>query len=284
MRVLVVARPGALPQLLRLMLEQHGCDVINQPVRADRFALDLWPGGHHWPTRHLLHSVDVVVWLIDALPRRSQTRLFASLFFTVRSRVRWIHASPAGLYEDAGDRWIDESWRLAPVTSMAHALDMERAVLAVGRRRSVGVGVVLRLGRSYHRDDPWTRRMLATARNGWTPFNGPADAYVPTIAAEDAASAVVHALEVPHGAYNVCDQNPATNAELNHILARLTEHRRLQPLEPWLKGDARRLTARSHRLDSTNFAEATQWRPKVARTVWTGLQRLGNVRKVETLT
>lgn len=238
MRVLMVAPPGPLPRLLSALLEQRGHSVTDLVVHGDRSWLGTWPGGHGRRTRHLLRSIEVLVWLVTSLPRRSRTRLFANLFFTVPPRVRWIHTSPAGLYDDGGGRWIDENWHLAPVPSMSEALHMERAVIADGQGPSDGV--VLRLGRSYHRDDPWTRRVLATARNGWTPFNGPADAYLPTIAAEDAASAVVHALEVRRGVYNVCDQNPATNAELNHILAGVTGHRRLQPLEPWLSGDARR--------------------------------------------
>lgn len=271
MRVLVVASPGPLPRLLRPMLERQGCDVIDLAMPAGRVQRTI---GH--PPR----SFDAVVWLMTARARPRQTRLFASLFFGLSRRACWIHTSPAGLYDDAGARWIDERWRTAPVASMGHVVDMERAVLA--RRRDGGVGVVLRLARAYHRDDPWTRRMLATARNGWTPFNGPAAAYVPTIAAEDAASAIVHALGVPHGIYNVCDQNPATNAELNHLLAGITRRRALHPLEPWLRSDAKTLMARSHRLDSTAFLEKTQWRPVVAPTVWTGLQRVHDRRSVET--
>lgn len=282
MRVLVVAPPGPLPQLLRPMLQRRGCDVINLAMSPGRFCVVTRPGGLLRPIGHHLRSLGAVVWLATARERRSQVRLFEDLFFGLPRQAHWIHTSPVTLYDDAGARWIDERWRVAPVASMGHVLDMERAVLARGDRR--GVGVVLRLARSYHRDDPWTKRMLATARNGWTPFNGPAGAYVPTIAAEDAACAIVHALGVGSGVYNVCDRNPATNAELNDLLAGLTERRTLHPLEPWLRSDSRTLLARSHRVDSTVFAETTQWRPLVAPTVWTGLQRLGDARKIEALT
>ncbi|HET6865133.1 MAG TPA: hypothetical protein VFH80_04385 [Solirubrobacteraceae bacterium] len=281
MRVLLVAPPTPLTRIVGPLLARHGCELANlrlgrRPIRSAEGAR---PASL---TRHRTDSLDAVVWLNPARTRRAQARVFVNFFSDVPRHVRWIQTSPAALYDDAGSRWIDERWRQAPVASTIDAVEMERAVIARGQLH--GTGVVLRMARPYHRDDPWTRRMLATARNGWTPFNGPADAYVPMIAAEDAACAIIHALAVPAGVYNVCDQAPATNAELNHLVAQLTARRTLYPLDPWLRGDARTLTARSHRLDATAFATATHWRPTVAPTVWTGLPRVAHAPRIEAIT
>ena len=56
------------------------------------------------------------------------------------------------------------------------------------------------------------------AKLGFGPMIGPADGYRASIHVDDAATAVVAALDAPAGAYNVADE-PITNGEWNAAFA-----------------------------------------------------------------
>lgn len=116
----------------------------------------------------------------------------------------------------------------------------------------------MRLGAVYGPDDPVTRAMIRTARRGWQPFPGPPDSYRPTVSIQDAAAAVVRALQVPAGTYNVTDTRPPTVEELNAILAGALGAR-LHPLWPAFRRADEEHVARSQRVSAAAYQAAAGW-------------------------
>lgn len=100
--------------------------------------------------------------------------------------------------------------------------------------------------------------MIRTARRGWQPFAGPPDAYRPTLSSQDAAAAVIQALYVPPGTYNVTDTRPPTVEELNDILAGAVGTR-LHPLWPAFRRADEEYVARSQRVSAAAYHAAAGW-------------------------
>jgi NAD dependent epimerase/dehydratase family enzyme len=82
-----------------------------------------------------------------------------------------------------------------------------------------GIGVVLRFGQFYAWESIHSRYMRRMARLRLPALPGPKTAYAPAIAAEDAAAAVVAALAVPSGTWNVSDDEPLTREVFHRALA-----------------------------------------------------------------
>ena len=78
-----------------------------------------------------------------------------------------------------------------------------------------------------------TRWVLDAAVKGWQVLDGPEDPRVPTVEMGDVASAIVAALTLPTGVYDVSDGALRTQEELSDAIAAGMGHG-LQPL-----GDAR---------------------------------------------
>lgn len=68
-----------------------------------------------------------------------------------------------------------------------------------------GTGVALRFALFYGPGDAFTRDVFRSVRHGWLPLFGQPEGYVPIVTHEDAARAVVSALGVAAGVYNVVD-------------------------------------------------------------------------------
>jgi len=126
-----------------------------------------------------------------------------------------------------------------------------------------GDSVVLRLGWTCGPGEPITRRVLSAARLGWRLIDGDPAAWVAMISEADAASAVLPALTVPPGIYNVTDGAPITQDMLNTTL----ETTLGQPLhslhEPGWGRDGT-LFGFSRRIADARFGDLTGWRPRVA--------------------
>ena len=165
-------------------------------------------------------------------------------------------------YEDGGDQWIDEAWPVERQPFSDASLDAEDITLAFtgeGRR-----GVVLRFGLFYSHDARSLEESLKTARLGMGPMIGPADGWRASIHVDDAAAAVVAALDAPAGAYNVAD-DPITNGEWNAAFAAAFGFKRLRATpKAAMKVGGRKLSVlgASRRIDSTRFRQATGWSPQ----------------------
>jgi nucleoside-diphosphate-sugar epimerase len=177
---------------------------------------------------------------------------------------RFIQESFAPIYEDAGDRWIDETFPVRPAAYNRTVLDAERSAhrfTAAGR-----AGIVLRFAALYG-PDHLLGEMLAMVHKGWSPLTGRVDAYWSSLAHTDAASAVVAAVHAraPAGTYNICDDEPLRRVEWVRALATADGQDMPKFMPAWLirfGGSAARLLSRSQRMSNATFKQATGWAPE----------------------
>lgn len=229
--------------------------------------------------REALGSVDAVINLATSIPSGNRVALpwawkENSRIRTEGSRIiadaavaagvsRYIQESFAPIYEDAGDRWIDESSAVRTTSHTHSVLDAERSVAryASGSGRA---GVVLRFGLFYGPDSAFTRDMLKGAQKGIAMAFGSPDGYLSSIAHDDAASAVVASLAVPSGTYNICDDEPLTRREFYGALARVAggpEPRFPPRFLGKLLGSVGDVLMRSQRISNRKFRDASGWAP-----------------------
>jgi nucleoside-diphosphate-sugar epimerase len=176
---------------------------------------------------------------------------------------RLIQESFAPIYDSHGSAWIDESAPLHPAHYNRTILDAERAA---GRFADAGrTAVVLRFAGFYGPDSGNLRDMLRAIRHGWAPLPGPADSYVSAVSHDDAATAVLAALDLPSGVYNVVDDEPLSHRAFVDALADAAgvAHPRLLPA--WtanLGGSLTRMLARSVRISNRKLRQASGWAPR----------------------
>lgn len=178
--------------------------------------------------------------------------------------ARFIQESFAPVYPDRADQWIDESTPLSPVRYNRSVVDAE----ASAARFTSGdrVGVVLRFAGFYGPDAAQLSDMIRYVRKGRSPLPGSGDAYISSVSHDDAAAAVVAALDAPAGAYNVADDEPVTHREYVGAIARALGVRAPVPFPRWvtrLLGSLGELMARSERISNRRFRDATGWAPAV---------------------
>jgi nucleoside-diphosphate-sugar epimerase len=175
---------------------------------------------------------------------------------------RYIQESIAFMYPDSADQWLDEDVTPDPPGLGGSVLEAE------GQARRFdeggGTGVVLRFGQFYAPDASHTIAMVKAAKRHIAPVLGPKDGYISMIDADDAASAVVAALQAPSGTYNVTDDEPVTRDEFAAIAADAMGVKRARTLPATLAkmtGKNARFMMRSQRVSNRRFKQATQWSP-----------------------
>ena len=175
---------------------------------------------------------------------------------------RMIQESFALIYPDSGDAWIDESMPVAPTSYNKSVLDAERS--AQRFTESGRTGVVLRFGGLYG-PDAMLAEMLAMMRKGMSPVPGDPGAYLSSLSQDDAATAVVAALGVPAGTYNVVEDEPMRREDWTRSLATAAGIRVPKPIPAWMTaigGSMLKLMSRSERVSNRKFKEASGWAPK----------------------
>jgi nucleoside-diphosphate-sugar epimerase len=174
----------------------------------------------------------------------------------------FIQESFAPIYEDGGDQWIDESGPLRPARYNRTVIDAERAANKFTKHG--GRGVVLRFAYFYGPDSDATREMIGMVKRGFSPLPGAPNAYFSSISHDDAAAAVVAAIHVPAGTYNVSDDEPLTRREWVDSLAKTLGVKSPSALPGWLVkvgGSMTELLARSQRISSRKLRETSDWHP-----------------------
>ena len=176
--------------------------------------------------------------------------------------TRFVQESFAPVYPDCGDRWIDETERIAPVRYNRTVADAEASATRFSQHG--GTGVVLRFAGFYGPDAFQTVAMMQAIRRGWAPMPGPPGAFVSSVSHDDAATAVAAAVDLPSGNYNVADDEPVTHREFFDSMAATlgVAPPRLPP--PWitpLLGSLGRMAARSLRISNRKLRTACEWRP-----------------------
>jgi nucleoside-diphosphate-sugar epimerase len=178
--------------------------------------------------------------------------------------ARLVQESFAPLYPDRGDDWIDEQTPLAPISLNRTVVDAETSAnrfTASGR-----TGVVLRFAAFYGPDAFTTRDMAQLVRRGWAPIPGRPEGFLSSISHDDAATAVVAALELPAGAYNVTDDEPVRRRDFADAFARSLGVAPPRFMPPWvtaLMGALGGLLARSERMSNRKLRTAAPtWVPR----------------------
>jgi 2-alkyl-3-oxoalkanoate reductase len=176
---------------------------------------------------------------------------------------RYVQESIAFMYADRGDAWIDEDVPLDPADYARSVLDAE----AQARRftDAGGIGVTLRFGMFYAADTTHTKTQMRMARRGFSPFLGPDDAYQATIHLDDTGTAVVAALGLDAGVWNVVDDEPLTRRDAANALAQLLGKKRLRAVPNamiTLSGGKFEVLTRSQRVSNERLRKATAWEPR----------------------
>jgi len=232
--------------------------------------------------RRAMNKPDIVINLSTHIPSSATAKVFpwswrendrlrrvgsANLAMGARlaSADALIQESFAPMYEDRGDEWIDERWRTNPARHNKTVLDAEASVAQF--TKFGGRGIVLRFAYFYGPDSFATREMLDSVRRGISPLVGPPDAFYSSVSHDDAAAAVVEALHLPAGTYNVSDDRPLTRAEWLESAANALGVAPPRKSPSWLKtldGGATELRSRSQRVSNRKLRELSDWRPSVA--------------------
>src|SRR3954449_9617165 len=174
---------------------------------------------------------------------------------------RLVQESIAFVYDDGGDAWLDEDAPVAGGGVTTTALTAERNA----RELFDGDTVVLRFGLFTGPDSGFTKAALEAARGGASIAVGPPSAYRPMIWLDDAAAAIAAAVRAPAGTYNVADDDPPTNAEIDAALAAAAGVEALRPQTPQDSP-----LARSQRVSSRRLRDATGWvtRMRAGTEIW----------------
>jgi nucleoside-diphosphate-sugar epimerase len=175
---------------------------------------------------------------------------------------RFVQESFAPMYAPNGDAWIDEQHPVKPVAYNRSILDAERSAARFNERG--GTGVVLRFASFYGPDAFHIRDMLGTLRKGWAPIPGSADAFLSNISHDDAASAVVAALELPAGVYNVSEDEPLPRREWVDAFAGAFGIPAPKLLPRWVShlGALMELLSRSLRISNRRLRGLSTWAPR----------------------
>jgi len=171
---------------------------------------------------------------------------------------RFIQESFAPVYPDRGDAWIDESTPLDPLRFNRTIVDAE------ANARRFPESVVLRFAAFYGPDSFVTIDMMKFTKKGFLPLPGAPGAFASCLSHDDAASAVVAALRLAPGVYNVVDDEPVTHRDFADTLADAlgVPHPKLPPrwMTPLFGAPGRMLT-RSLRISNQKL-RGSGWRPR----------------------
>jgi nucleoside-diphosphate-sugar epimerase len=177
---------------------------------------------------------------------------------------RVVQGSVSVLYADQGDARVTEESPLAitGATEPASVAEAHVQGYSCGSR----VGVVLRLG-TIVGDDPATRLRLRSAHHGYAIGLGSPDGWAHVVHSEDLGTAVLAALSVPSGIYNV-GAEPVLRADLVAGFAAAAGRDRVDfvgPLMRRLGGERLEPLTRSLRVSSERFVAHSGWSPTRAR-------------------
>jgi nucleoside-diphosphate-sugar epimerase len=242
------------------------------PVQVDLFDAE--------SVRHAVAGCEAVIHLATRIPpltrmrwkgawkendrlRRDATRNLVDAALATGAQV-FIMESITFIYADGGDEWLDES---SPIqlswTALDSAVDAERETQRFGE--SGGRAVVLRFGAFYAPYAASTIDTVRLARRRMFGVIGGGRNYFSSIHVDDAASAVVAALNAPAGTYNVTEDEPVRQAEYAQALADAFHTGWPRRVPKWLGrlvlGGPSNYILQSQRVSNKRFKLATGWQP-----------------------
>lgn len=177
--------------------------------------------------------------------------------------ARFIQESFAPIYADAGEDWIAEDAPVRVARYNRTVLDAEAA--AARLTREGGAGIVLRFAYFYGADSDFTRDAVRYVRRGRAPVFGAPSGFISSVSHDDAAAAVVAALELPAGRYNVSDDRPVRKREFADALAAALQVAPPKFFPGWvaaIAGSLGETLARSQRISNARLRTTAGWRPR----------------------
>lgn len=238
------------------------------PLAVDLFDADA--------VRHAIDGHDAVVHLATNIPTGASTARKRAWVTNDRLRseaannlgraaidagaATYVQESITFPYTDGGDDWVDEAHDRTYFWADRTTVDAERAADSV--TEAGGSGVVLRFAMFMADDSAHMRTFAALGRRGVWGMFGDDDGYVSFIDVDDAAAAVVDALDAPAGIYNIAEAEPLTRGEHRDRLADAVGRPSLRSLPNVvgkLAGESMASLARSHRISSQAFQAASGW-------------------------
>jgi nucleoside-diphosphate-sugar epimerase len=178
--------------------------------------------------------------------------------------ARYVGESITFPYVDSGDRLVDENTERAYFWGNQTTVAAEDAAHRVADAGSGGVS--LRFGMFVAPDSAHTRQLIALARRGVFGLPGRGDAFISFIDVDDAARAVVAAIDAASGVYNVAEPDPAIRARHWEALAKAVGRGRIRAMPAAiirLGGEGLVSLARSHRISAAQLSAAADWQPRV---------------------
>ena len=179
---------------------------------------------------------------------------------------RFVKESITFVYADAGDAWIDEgSPLIADLGLLASTIEGEQ--LALDFATDGGTAVVLRFGLFYGGiGNRGTDDALKLAKLRRSSIAGRPDAYMSSIHCDDVATAVLAALAVNTGFYNVTDDTPVGRGAYLKAFADAFGIKPPKPTPTRLTkiagGPAATALLASQRVSNRKFRAATGWAPR----------------------
>jgi len=177
----------------------------------------------------------------------------------------YVHESVCFVYADGGSGWLSED---APTDDGNVAIlraTIEGEQEAARFTQAGGRGIVLRFGGFYGADAPSTLETIALARRRMLPQIGAASNYFTSIHVADAGRAVLAALGIQAGIYNVCDDQPVTFADYLHTLTKAIgaprPFRLPAILGKWMFGNVWKYLSRSQRASNARLKAVSDWKP-----------------------
>jgi nucleoside-diphosphate-sugar epimerase len=176
---------------------------------------------------------------------------------------RLVQESITFMYPDRAEEWIGETVALeAPPIGQSVTVAEANAARFTNEG---GTGVVLRFGLFYGPGSNHTDQFLMAARRHVGPVAGPGRAFQSSIHLADAGTAVVAALGLPAGTYNVTDDEPLTKRDYTRALGAAVGKK------PWFRFPGRLISLggkkadflrRSQRVSNASMKAASDWKPK----------------------
>ncbi len=289
MRVFVAGATGVLGQPAVKGLVAAGHEVVGtargeaksallRSLGATPVAIDLFDAAQ---VKEAVAGCDAVIHIATKIPsltrmrwmgawkendrlRREATRNLVNAALAAKAQV-FVMESITFVYADGGDSWLDESARVALAWSpLESALEAERET----QRFAEGGGrpVILRFGLFYAPYAASTIDTVKLARRKMFGVIGDGKNYFSSIHVDDAAAAIVAALNAPTGTYNIVEDDPVPQSEYSQALAEAFGLGKPRHLPKWLGklivGGPARYILQSQRVSNKRFKEATGWSPQ----------------------
>jgi nucleoside-diphosphate-sugar epimerase len=208
-------------------------------------------------------AADPSAWRVnDSLRREAAPAIAAAA--TDAGVERYIQESITFPYVDRGDEWIDEQCERVADRSPDASAVAEGA--AAGVTAAGGVGIVLRFALFMAPESAHTLSYFNAAKRGVFALAGDPESFTSFVHMDDAAGAVLAALEAPAGTYNVAEPDPVRRSVHRAMLANVVGRPHLELLPASVDGEGVRTAAslgRSHRISSQRLRDVSSWTPTV---------------------